>query len=300
MIHAKEQGKIVVLFPEARYSLCGTTAVLPDSVGKFIRLLDVPVVSLIMHGHHLNRPFWNKKNRRISHVEAEMKLLFTREEAAALPVEALNARLREAFAYDDYAWQRARGLEIPYKKRAQGLDKVLYQCPRCGAEFRMASKGDALWCEACGKRWRMSPLGALSAEDGNTEFAHIPDWYEWERGNVREEVVSGTYGTTLSVRVDSLPNTRGFVDLGAGVLTHDMDGFTLTGVCRGHAYTERWKPRALYSCHIEYNYKKKGDCIDLNTSSDTLYIYPEGRDFAVTKISLATEELYSHAGAARA
>jgi hypothetical protein len=74
-----------------------------------------------------------------------------------------------------------------------------------------------------------------------------------------------------------------------------MDGFTLTGVCRGHPYTERWKPRALYSCHIEYDYKKRGDCVDLNTPSDTLYIYPEGRDFSVTKISLATEELYNHA-----
>ncbi|MDR2606669.1 MAG: hypothetical protein LBC38_05245, partial [Oscillospiraceae bacterium] len=55
-----------------------------------------------------------------------------------------------------------------------------------------------------------------------------------------------------------------------------------------------WKPSETYGCHIEYNYKKRGDCIDLNTRSDTLYIYPQGRDFSVTKIALATEELYKH------
>jgi len=295
MIHAKDQGKIVALFPEARYSLCGTTAVLPDSVGKFIRLLDVPVVSLIMHGHHLNRPFWSKKNRRISNVEAEMKLLFTREEAQTLPIEAINARLRDAFTYDDYAWQRARGLEIPYKNRAKNLEKVLYQCPHCGTEFRMKSRGDELFCEHCGKRWRMSTLGELSAESGETEFSHIPDWYEWERENVRAEIKAGTYGTTLHARVESLPNTRGFVTLGTGELTHDMDGFTLRGAYKGEWYEERWLPRTLYSCHIEYNYKKKGDCVDLNTATDTLYIYPSGGAFSVTKIALATEELHAAA-----
>jgi hypothetical protein len=50
---------------------------------------------------------------------------------------------------------------------------------------------------------------------------------------------------------------------------------------------------SLYSCHIEYEYLGKfGDCVDLNTLEDTWYIYPQGRDFAVTKMALATEELY--------
>ena len=44
---------------------------------------------------------------------------------------------------------------------------------------------------------------------------------------------------------------------------------------------------------IEYDYLgKKGDCVDLNTINDTLYVYPKGSDFSVTKMSLATEELW--------
>ncbi|MDR3209612.1 MAG: 1-acyl-sn-glycerol-3-phosphate acyltransferase [Oscillospiraceae bacterium] len=300
MIAMMERGEIVVLFPEARYSLCGTQAVLPDSVGKLIRLLNVPVVSLLMHGHHLNRPFWDAEKRKVPRVEAEMRLLFTKEDASALPASAINARLRETFVYDEYAWQKQHGIRVTHKNRAQGLHHVLYQCPHCGAEYRMESGGDALWCGECGARWRMSELGELRAESGETVFSHIPDWYEWERENVRREVRDGTYSLTADVRVDSLPNTRGFIDLGAGVLTHNMDGFTLTGTCGGARYEERWPTRALYSCHIEYNYKKKGPCVDLNTQVDTLYIFPRGRDFSVTKIALATEELYLAAGSRRA
>ena len=50
-----------------------------------------------------------------------------------------------------------------------------------------------------------------------------------------------------------------------------------------------------YSVHIEYEYLGKyGDCVDLNTLEDTWYTYPEGTGWAVTKMALATEELYFH------
>ncbi len=52
---------------------------------------------------------------------------------------------------------------------------------------------------------------------------------------------------------------------------------------------------SMYSCHIEYEYKGKGDCIDLSTLDDTYYLYPKEKPFAVTKVALATEELFFHA-----
>ena len=42
-----DRSDVACLYPEARYSLCGTTAVLPDSIGKLAKLLNVPVVVLI-------------------------------------------------------------------------------------------------------------------------------------------------------------------------------------------------------------------------------------------------------------
>ncbi len=288
-------GDVAMIYPEARYSLCGTTAVLPESLGKLCRLLRVPVVTLICHGHHINSPFWNLHDRNVAPTEAEMKLLFTPEDLKTLPVSELNRRIVEAFQYDEYAWQKERGIHVTYKKRAEGLHKVLYQCPSCGKEFRMRSKGEYLYCEACGKRWHLSELGELEAETGDTEFSHIPDWYEWERANVRREVEEGTYSSgELKVTVDTLPNAKKFIRLGEGTLVHDMNGFTVRGVdTDGDPFAMDKSVPSLYSCHIEYDYLgKHGDCVDLNTLTDTWYIYPEGEDFSVTKMALATEELY--------
>lgn len=298
-----ENGNIAVIYPEARYSLCGTTAVLPESLGKLCKLLKVPVVSLITSGHHVNSPFWNVKNRRVKPVEATLTRLFTADDLACASVDEINEKIDEAFVYDDFAWQKENRISIPYPKRAEGLHKVLYQCPNCRTEYRMSSSGAKLRCDACGKTWTMSVYGELSADSGETEFSHIPDWYEWERLQVRAEVEAGTYCFSGPVTVHSLPNAKRFIRLGEGTMTHDMNGFTVRGVTDGGRPFEMIKTvPSLYSCHIEYQYLgRHGDCVDLNTLTDTWYIYPRDCKFSVTKIALATEELFfAHKRAAQA
>lgn len=290
-----KNGDVAVIYPEARYSLCGTTAVLPESLGKLCKNLKVPVVTFICHGNHVTSPFWNLHERKIRPTEAEMTLLFTPEELKDATVDEINEKLVAAFQYDDYAWQKERGLRTTYEKRAEGLHKVLYQCPACKTEFRMNSKDDRIFCEACGKAWMMSELGELSATEDETEFSHIPDWYEWERANVRSEVEAGTYTSgELSVHVDSLPNAKGYVRLGDGTMVHDAEGFRVWGKDpEGRDFSMQIPAPTQYSLHIEYEYLGKyGDCVDLNTLQDTWYVYPHGKDFAVTKMALATEELY--------
>ena len=92
----------------------------------------------------------------------------------------------------------------------------------------------------------------------------------------------------------SLPNAKRFILLGEGTLRHDMNGFHVTGTDGdGDPFSMEKSVPSMYSCHIEYEYLGKfGDCVDLNTLDDTWYIYPHGEDFAVTKMALATEELY--------
>lgn len=289
-----ENGDIAIIYPEARYSLCGTTAVLPESLGKMCKLLKVPVVTLVMHGHHINSPFWHPGDRGVKPTEAEMTRLFKAEEIARLSAEEINEGIEKAFRYDDFAWQKVRNIKVSRPDRAERLHKVLYQCPHCLAEYRMNSGGDKLFCEACKKSWTMSELGELRAASGETEFSHIPDWYEWERKNVRAEVESGVYGFKGDALVTSLPNAGGYVTLGMGTLTHDHNGFHVWGTGAHGDFEMIKRVPTLYSCHIEYEYLNRyGDALDLSTLEDTWFIYPQGRDFSLTKFALATEELYA-------
>ena len=284
--------RVPVIFPEARYSLCGTTAIIPPALGRLCKHLNVPVVMLMMHGHHINSPFWNLHDRKVKGLQAEIKCIIRKEELAELSLDEINERIHDAFQYDEYQWQKDNNIHVTYKGRAEGLHKVLYQCPHCGKEYRMDSKGTQLFCKACGHIWEYSELGELQAVEGETYFSHIPDWYEWERDNVRKEVEAGTYHFEGEVHTSMMPKDK-FVPIGNGHLVHDMHGFTLTGEFEGEKYKVELPAGMHYGVHIEYEYLGKyGDCVDLNTLDNTYYVYPYGEDFAVTKFSLACEEIF--------
>ncbi len=287
----KKNKTILIMYPEARYSHVGTNAILPESLGKMIKLLKVPVVTLISHGNHLRQPIWNLKKRKVN-IVADMTQILTSKDVINFSVEEINEKINKSFIYDEYKYQKENKIEITEPFRAEGLHKVLYQCPACKAEGEMDSQGNKIWCKKCGKAYEMNTYGELSAVNGKTEFSHIPDWYEWQRKNVREEIDSEKYNTLLRVNVDSLPNAKGFYRLGEGLLKHDQNGFMLTGKFGNTDFKLEKPVLENYSVHIEYDYFNKGDAIILSTLDDTFYIFPIDVKNIITKIHFAVEELF--------
>jgi len=284
---------VFALFPEARYSLDGCTSYLPDSLGKMVRLLGVPVVVMMIHGNFVTCPQWNKKNKK-TFVEAEMKQIITAGETKSLSVEEINARIAENFRYDDYAWQRDNKIKIDHPGRANGLHALLYKCPACKSEHQTDSKGTKLWCNCCGKTWEMDEYGQLRALEGETEFSHIPDWSNWERACVREEIDNGTYYFEDEVRIETLPNAWKFYKQGMGKLIQTPEETRIECNYYGEPYVLSRSAKSLESMHIEYDYLGRGDCVDISIPDDSFWCYLTKRD-AVTKISFATEEIHKKA-----
>ena len=75
-----QRGDILAMYPEARYSPCGTRAFLPDSLGKRVRINKLPLVAVVHHGNHLYAPFWNFRNKRKVPLHTTMKLILTPEQ----------------------------------------------------------------------------------------------------------------------------------------------------------------------------------------------------------------------------
>lgn len=289
-----ERGDVLVLYPEARCANVGNSSLLPPSVAKLIRYLGVPVVTLNMRGNYLQSPIWNLKRRKGVRLEAKVRQLLTAQQSASLPLEKIQRVVQEALTYDEYAWQCHTGLTIDAPWRAEGLEHPLYQCAACGTEFHMASRGAELFCTVCGARWRMTEHGQLEGVNTPAFFPHVPDWYEWERRQVEEEIAWGAYKLDLRVRVQSLPNAVNFIELGEGRLCHDGTGFALTFTDYGAEKPEtlRFPPRSTFSVHTEYDYQGQGECITLFTPDNTYFLYPLERGFCATKIQFAAEALW--------
>jgi len=297
---------ILALFPEARYANVGTNSKLPESVGKLAKFLKVPVVVINMKGNYLQSPIWNLTIREEAILDTTITQVFTKKELDGATVSEINLKLQKFLTYDEYAWQYETRQAINYEKRAEGIELALYKCPVCKCEFHMASENADVFCKQCGARWHMTEYGKMEAltqkhqaekyivNELNVDFSHIPNWYEWERNQVIQEIEEDKYFLNIKVQIDSLPNAVNFIDLGEGLLKHDKSGFTLTFKEYGNneAITLCFLPITMTSVHTEYNYREKGQCITLSTVDNTYFLFPMGEGFNATKIQFATEYLY--------
>ena len=140
----------------------------------------------------------------------------------------------------------------------------------------------------------MDTLGQLHAVEGETEFSHIPDWFEWERQQVRKQIEEGTYSFEDEVEVFSLPRVWRYIPLGKAKLAHTVEGgFQLEGFYRGERYYIHRQPAQTNSLHVEYDFGPidKMDYVDISTENDSFYCRPTKKN-CITKLAFATEELY--------
>lgn len=286
-LHKKKTS--VLMYPEASYSFDGCATPLPRHLGKLIKRADVPVMTVITEGAFLHNPLYNGLKQRKSKVSATVNCLLTRAEVRAKSVEEIDRLLDEAFSFDNFAQQYKSHTHITEPFRAEGLQRVLYRCPACMAEGKTEGKGTQLVCNHCGKRYQMDTLGRMHALSGKTEFAHIPDWYAWERECVKQELNAGEYHMDLAVDIGVMADYNAIYFVGSGRLTHDENGFSLTG-CDGILhYTQ--SAGSSYGLYADYYWYEIGDVICIGNKERLYYCFPQ-EHLCVAKARFATEELY--------
>ena len=285
----KKKNTSVLMYPEAGYSFDGKATALPENFGRLLKILDVPVIFIETKGAFHRDPLYNGLQIRKVPVSAHAEQIFTREEIKELSIAEINKRIERAFSFDNFLWQKEVGLSISEPFRADGLERIIYRCAHCGVEGKMRGEGTKLYCDHCGKSYTLTELGELKADDGVTEFSHIPDWYEWERQKVREELINGTYTLDIPVSIGLMFDYKALYMVGSGRLKHSLEGFSLSGCDGKLSYTQ--KAISSYGLNADYFWYEIGDVICIGDNDMLYYCFPP-KEIPVAKTRLATEELY--------
>ena len=291
IFHSIRKNKIsVLLYPEASYSFDGRATTLPESLGKLVKKLGVPVVMITTKGAFSHQPLYNNLQRRKVKISAEMECILTPDQIENLSHNEINEIIGEKFSFDNFKWQQENKIKISEKFRADYLHRVLYKCPHCEAEGETVGEGTTLTCNACGKVWELNEYGFMRAQNGETEFSHIPDWYDYERQAVRQELLDGNYKLDCDVDIYLLTDMKAIYNVGSGHLVHDNNGFKLTG-CDGKInYTQA--PELSYSLYSDYYWYEIGDMVCIGNGKVLYYCFPKDKSVSVAKVRLAAEELY--------
>ena len=286
----KKKKTSLLMYPEASYSFAGTATPLPRKMGVLLKKLNVPVVTVITQGAFARDPLYNGLQKRKVKVSAQVTYLLSPEQIKSMSVDALDRVLDEAFGFDNFRYQQENGIIINEPFRADGLNRILYKCPHCSAEGQTEGKGITLTCHSCGKTYELTETGFLRATDGDSAFTHVPDWYRWQRQQVRQELTEGTYRLDIPVKIGMMVNYRAIYMVGEGRLIHDANGFRLTG-CDGKLdYSQG--PLACYSLYADYFWYEIGDMICIGNRDALYYCFPQNAGDVAAKTRLAQEELY--------
>ena len=286
----KKLKSSILLYPEAGYSIDGTSTTLPTNLGKLVKMLKVPVITVISEGAYHRQPLYNELIKRDVKVNANVNLLINKDEIENKKENEIQQMIEEAFSFDNWKWQQENNIIIDHPKRAQGINRFLYKCPHCMAEGNMKGENHTLTCPNCGKVYELTINGFMKANNGETEINHIPSWYAWERECVKKEILDGKYNVEEDVEIYMMIDTYNVYSLGDGHLIHNEEGFKLTAF---DGKLECVVPSKLtYSINADFYWYQIADVITLNDSKNSYFCFPKGNKDIVAKMRLATEELF--------
>ncbi len=183
IIQIKERGDVIGIFPEGRRTWDGTTLPLVYSTSKLIRMLKVPVVTVLFKGGFFSQPRWGFHIQK-GRVLAEYKILFPGNEVKSMKIKDIHDKLAEALSFDEINYQKKAAISYKGKKSAEYLEQVLYTCPSCETIGTMFSKGNTFTCKKCGYKLEYNLLRNFVSTKNNVVYNNIRDWNTWQHSNL--------------------------------------------------------------------------------------------------------------------
>lgn len=221
-----DAGISVLICPEGKVSANGVTGAIAPSIARLVQWLGYPVGVIKMQGASLARPKWayNLRFVRRGRVITNCDMLFTQEEAKSLSKDEIYRKICDALYQNEHKWQVENGIIFKGKRYAEGLDRLLYRCPKCGSEFEMTSSGSHLTCTRCGNDVVYGYDGRLRPQGDSVCPERIDLWYDEQRSKACEEVQKDDFrlSNTVNLFVENESN-NGYRFVANGVLTLDKN-----------------------------------------------------------------------------
>jgi 1-acyl-sn-glycerol-3-phosphate acyltransferase len=193
VMRAKEQGHIIVLFPEGRLTCFGHSLNVTEGTAELVKKLGIDVYTVTGNGAYKTLPKWGKSGLRPGAIHVETAQIFSGDELKSLSVSQINEKLEAAILHDEEAVQQ--NISFRCNTPALGLDGLLYHCPVCGSQFQMETTDDTLRCTCCGAASRLTaeyvlePVRPAQVHQAGREPAAIPftsinQWYYWQQEQI--------------------------------------------------------------------------------------------------------------------
>lgn len=183
MLSEIKQGHSVALFPEGNRTWDGVTREFPRATGKLARTSGATLVTFRLKGGYFSSPRWAGSDIHKGEMYGDIVNVYTPEQLKEMTVEQVNSAIAADIHEDAYATQRKHKIRFRSEQCAEGLESLLFICPKCGKMHRMRSYDNKFFCGACGNELRFGSSGFFSGD--GTVFNNVYDWRVWQSEKIR-------------------------------------------------------------------------------------------------------------------
>jgi 1-acyl-sn-glycerol-3-phosphate acyltransferase len=177
LINAVKSGYPILIFPEGDTTFYGETNYIEEATFKLIKKLKVDVVTCHVKGGYLSRPRWARVKRTNRKAFLDYQLTIPKDELKKMSVQEISEKLQDALYNNDYEFQREKMIKHPSKALAEGIEDVLYICPKCHAINSFESEKHTFRCTACNHEGHVDEYGFL---DG-FQYDNLVDWNHFQK-----------------------------------------------------------------------------------------------------------------------
>ncbi len=233
IFYMAKRGGNIEIFPSGQSSYTGESTQIDPNIVKLLQKIKLPVYSLRISGMHIALPKWNMSIPRASRVELKVGRLFTAEQLRTEDTNVLYRAIVDALYFNDYDWQKQHRIGALRPRNAEGLEQLLYACPKCEREFTMRAKGNRLVCNHCGNTALMDEYGFLAAATADdVAFQTPPEWYAWQKDGYRLSFGAGCVHSE-PCKLFRISDAGKYLPAGEGIFDLSRDMFTYKGTCDG-------------------------------------------------------------------
>lgn len=277
VIGAIKQGGNVLLFPSGQVLAHGVGGFFPPGLGKLLKSQRVPVVTVRIQGAYLSLPKW-AKHQRFGQIHVTAAPLYLPDQLEQMSAQQVQDGVEQALAFNEYAWQKEKKIVFRGRRQAEGLQNILMECPRCGAQLKTIAKGNELICAACANTAVLDTYGFLHPKTPADVALEDPQqWYSWQEANMRKRVQEPgfRFACKAELRLPLRPG-RPYEHVGEGVVYVDGGGLGYRGTLEGNDADLYFPAREVATLPFS-----TGDHFEI-PSTETMYcFYPEQGQAAI-------------------
>ncbi len=147
---ALKNGGAVGLFPEGSVTWDGRAGKIYSGIDKLLNKSTVPVVGARIHGGYLTKPRWADKSRKGT---IEVSFDFFEDEEVI-----------DYISDSEWDWQELRKYRFCGRKKALGLERLIWFCPECGSFRTIKASEDKAKCSKCNFELSVDDFGYINGK----------------------------------------------------------------------------------------------------------------------------------------